>query len=114
MLARCVSQKKACKGSLTCRAILLVVLPNFADLVRMSAFNIWHPPAFVKLIFPIVKLFLGERLRKRIRVHSGDKEHVRANLTKLGLAKDILPSDLGGEIVLDHKKWLQARAAKGL
>ena len=80
----------------------------------MSAFNICQPPNFFKLIFPIVKLFLGERLRKRIRVHSGDDDHVHASLAKLGLTKEKLPSELGGEIVLDHKKWLQERAAKGL
>jgi CRAL/TRIO domain len=117
VLARCVCRKEA--SNLRSRKglanVALAALLSFTQiLVRMSAFHICHPPTFFKLIFPILKLFLGERLRKRIRVHSGDEEHVNASLVKLGLNNDILPSDLGGEVVLDFKNWLQERAAKGL
>ena len=65
------------------------------------------------MIFPILKLFLGERLRKRIRIHAGSEEAVQKDMDNFGLTKDTLPSDLGGDIVLDHKKWLKERLAAG-
>lgn len=79
----------------------------------MSAFHVCHPPTFFRLVFPILKLFLGERLRKRIRIHSGSEEDVLKDLEKFGLTKDVLPSELGGDIVLDYQAWLASRLAAG-
>lgn len=81
--------------------------------LRLSAIHICHPPAFLLIIFPIIKIFLGERLRKRVRVHGGSVEHVLDRLATFGLTKDKLPSDIGGDIVLDKKAWLESRMAKG-
>ena len=82
--------------------------------VRMTAMHLCHPPVFFAVVFPIIKLFLGERLRKRLRVHAGSQEHVLQHLEeKFGLTKDVLPSDIGGNIVLDHHQWLEDRALQG-
>lgn len=81
--------------------------------VRLSAFVINHPPYFFRFIFPILKLFLGERLRKRIRVNAGSDEHVLQDLDKLGIPKSSVPTELGGEVVLDHQGWLKERQSAG-
>jgi len=75
--------------------------------VRLSAVHICHPPTFFKLLFPILKIFLGERLQKRILVHAGSEENIRNNLGKYGLTKDQLPTELGGNISIDHEKFLK-------
>jgi hypothetical protein len=82
--------------------------------VRVSAFHICHPPVFFSIIWPFVSFFLGERLRKRVRVESGSNEKIMEKLANCGLTKDCVPSELGGNIVLDHKNWLLDRKASGL
>jgi hypothetical protein len=80
--------------------------------VRVSGFHICYPPTFFAIVIPIFKIFLGNRLRKRIRVHSGSEQNVLKALEQFGLTKDVLPSDLGGNIVLDHEQWLADRLAE--
>jgi hypothetical protein len=81
--------------------------------VRLSGFHICHPPTLFRIIFPLIKLFLGERLRKRIRVHSGSEEKVQDEFCTYGLTKDVIPSELGGDVVVDLDSWLQGRKSAG-
>lgn len=83
--------------------------------IRVSAIHVCDPPIFFKVIFTLVKLFLGERIRKRVRVHGGSVDDIISTLsTKFGIEKAQLPSEMGGGNVLDHVKWLDERRAKGL
>jgi CRAL/TRIO domain len=81
--------------------------------VRLSAIHICHPPSFLRIIFPIIKMFLGERLRKRVRVHGGSIPYVLNLLADFGLSKEMLPVEIGGDKVLDQEKWLQLRKEGG-
>jgi hypothetical protein len=82
--------------------------------MRLSAIHICQPPTFFRVIFPIVKIFLGKRLRKRVRVHGGSENHILERLAKFELSKDKLPSELGGNIVLDNRGWLKERRDAGM
>lgn len=81
---------------------------------RVAAMHLCHMPIFFSIIFPVIKVFLGARLRQRIRLHSGSVEHVLKRLEVFGLTRDKLPEQLGGTYNLDHEKWLADRRAKGL
>jgi len=81
--------------------------------VRMSALHICHPPGFINLLLPIMKLLMGERLRKRIKFHTGSTENVLNSLETYGLTKDVVPTDLGGNIAIDMEGWLEDRKAAG-
>jgi hypothetical protein len=82
--------------------------------IRLSAFHLCHPPAFFSIVFPLVKLVFGDQLRRRILLHSGSTEHVLRSLADpYGLTRDVIPTDLGGDVALDVKSWLDARLAEG-
>ncbi len=69
--------------------------------IRLGALHICHPPWFFsKIVFPIIKIVVSERIRKRVRIHSGSKEDVLKELEGFGLSKKDLPVDIGGEVVL--------------
>lgn len=77
--------------------------------LRMSAIHICQPPSFISIVLPIVKLFMGERMRKRINVHTGDIDKVQASLAKYGITPDMLPTDLNGHVQVDREKWAEQR-----
>lgn len=80
----------------TSGAMISGVLP-----VRLGAFHICHPPWFFgRVIFPLMKVIMPARLSRRINVETGKREEVLAALDKFGLGKEVVPSDLGGELVL--------------
>lgn len=77
--------------------------------MRISGMHLCYPPTFFRLVFPIIKMLLGERLRKRIHIHPGSEEHFQRSLEPFGLTKEVISSKLGGKIVLDQLVWLQNR-----
>ncbi len=83
--------------------------------VRVSALHFSQPPFVFDVLYDVVKLVLGERLRKRIIVHSQlwMKEEDIKMLAQYGFNKNELPSDIGGNLLLDHQLWLEEREAEG-
>lgn len=61
-----------------------------------------------------MKLFMPERMRKRVRVHSGSEENVLNSLKEFGLEREVLPSDIGGDVVMDTDAWIQEMKSRGL
>jgi CRAL/TRIO domain len=83
--------------------------------VRVSVFLIVHPPAFASLVLPIMKLFMNERMRKRINFFTGSDEKVLAELqNRFGLTKDMLPTTIGGNVKIQHREWIKRRSDSGL
>lgn len=84
--------------------------------IRLGGFHVIHPPWFFgHVIFPIMKMIMPERMRKRVRVHNqGSDEKVLEALKKYGLERDVLPSDIGGNVILDMDGWLHESKKKGL
>jgi CRAL/TRIO domain len=82
--------------------------------VRVSGIHLCHMPTFFSIIFPIIKVFLGQKLRQRITLHQGSVEHVLDRLQAYGLTRDHLPEQLGGTVPLDQEKWVDDRMKAGL
>jgi hypothetical protein len=98
------------------RGLIRIVTTSIKGAIptRLSALHICQPPMFAAIVIPIIKYFLGEKLRKRISVHSGSQEKLLGRLEKFGLSKDKLPADLGGQIVVNRESWVNERLAAGL
>lgn len=75
--------------------------------MRVSAVHVCQPPALTQMIWPIFKIMLSKRMAKRIRFYFGSSNKVLKNLAECGLMKDVLPSEIGGNVVLDHDDWLE-------
>ncbi|KAL3908494.1 MAG: hypothetical protein SGARI_003035 [Bacillariaceae sp.] len=83
--------------------------------IRLSAFHMVHPPAFAKVVLPVIKLFMSDRMKKRICIHSGKEDKVLETLqAKYGLTKEMLPTTIGGTYKVQHAEWVQKRSSSGL
>ena len=78
--------------------------------VRLAAFHVCHPPTFFAIVWQLLKVILG-KLRKRVKIHSGERDHVLEALSAFGLTKDVVPTDIGGDVLLDVDGWLDHRRA---
>jgi hypothetical protein len=83
--------------------------------IRVSVIHGCHPPMLYRVAARLVLFFMGERLRKRVQPHSGSHEHV-VNLleSKLGIPRNCIPTDMGGDLEMDILGWLAERQAAGL
>lgn len=82
--------------------------------VRISCISICHPPSFFRLIWPIAKLVMGDRVRQRVKVIGGSDESVTKQCEEsIGLPKDCVPELIGGTLKVDHPAWLETRKKAG-
>lgn len=83
--------------------------------LRISAFQVCYPPTFFDVLYPVFKIVMGARLRKKVKVNSGSIEEVVQQLEQeWGIKKEDLPKEAGGGLVLDHITWLEKRRRSGL
>lgn len=83
--------------------------------VRISAFHVVKPPTFFNIINAILRVLMSDRMRKRINLHSGSHAKIVKKLEEnYGLTADMLHTEIGGNLKVDHAGWLQERRAKGL
>lgn len=80
---------------------------------QIQALHMCHPPKYAEFLLPLIKFLVGHRLRHRFEIHSGSDERVLQSLSSYGLPRDRLPKEIGGEVVLDHEKWIKERRARG-
>lgn len=82
--------------------------------IRLSSIHGCHPTNLFWYLFPVVKLLLGEKLRKRVKLHSCTTSRLLLELAKYGIAEHAIPSELGGRAAIDHSKWLEDRRVLSL
>ena len=82
--------------------------------LRLSGIHIVHPPFFVNMVLPVIKVFMPARMQQRIQFHSGTSREVIDKLqTDYGIPISGLPTLMGGLWKLDHSGWLKSRREQG-
>ena len=47
-------------------------------------------------------------------MHSGSEEKVLENLNEFGLGREVLLSEIGGDVILDTDAWIHEMKSRGL
>mmetsp|Transcript_51421 Transcript_51421/g.76924 ORF Transcript_51421/g.76924 Transcript_51421/m.76924 type:complete len:186 (-) Transcript_51421:474-1031(-) len=81
--------------------------------VRVSAIYILQIPTLFSTLANLFKHLLGRRLSKRLLLLPGTNEKIVMSLSKRGIKRESLPIEIGGEVVLDQKKWIEERVQAG-
>mmetsp|Transcript_17200 Transcript_17200/g.38049 ORF Transcript_17200/g.38049 Transcript_17200/m.38049 type:complete len:651 (-) Transcript_17200:74-2026(-) len=80
--------------------------------IRMRAFHFCCPSRMANyMIEPVVRYAVRRDMRLRFKKHNGSVESVRQTLEGYCLPRDRLPTELGGDVVLDLKTWMLGRWA---
>ena len=63
------------------------------------------PTSGMAIAFPVIKVFLGGRLLRRVSMHKGSTSDVINALNACGLSSDVLPECVGGGYNYNPDEW---------
>lgn len=83
--------------------------------VRIAAFHDCCPPKFMlRIIKPLMFALKDKESRSRTLFHDVPENDITQVLSSYGIQKDMLPTDMGGSLVLDQSDWIASRRAAEL
>ena len=101
------SRKQTCKGAFFGLMDLMSALP-----ISFKAIHACYPSAFVNhIFFPVMKRLTPKAIRLRSTLHYGTTNEVLLSLSGYCLRPDRVPTDLGGQLVVDTISWMANRLA---
>ena len=69
---------------------------------------------YVKIILPILNTLTNKHTRSRKLVHDVPESQLLDVLSDYGILKDMLPTEMGGTVLLDQAEWIASRRAAEL
>jgi CRAL/TRIO domain len=72
------------------------------------------PPSILKIIKPILNALVDKHTRSRVLMHDVPESEILDVLSSYGVQKYMLPTQLGGTVLLDQAKWIASRMAAEL
>ena len=94
------------------KAIRLARSTESAMPFRYRAAHVCHPSTFSNYVLhPIIKYFISKDMRLRTKMHYGSEAQVLSELETYCLPRDRVPTELGGDVVLDMNQWVMERMA---
>ena len=79
--------------------------------IRVVGLHHCYTSKVYSIVLPFILFFLGKHVRARHRLHSVP-ELILPEILKYGLRMDSLPTEMGGELVLDPLAWKEERRRK--
>ena len=80
----------------------------------VAAHDCFPPLIFLKIIQPLVNAMLDKRFRCRRVMHNVAESQLPDVLSSYGIQRYMLPTKLGGAVLLDQAKWIARRRAAEL
>lgn len=78
--------------------------------IHVRAVHLCHPSTMMNyVIYPIMKYFMPPDFRLRFRLHNGSEKEVLRALEGYCLPRDRVPTELGGDVLLDMNQWVLDR-----
>lgn len=78
--------------------------------IQIIAFHACLPPPFIlRLIYPIMMALTDKRARARTIVHDVPESSIIEVLSSYGILKRMLPTQIGGDLVIDQTQWITDR-----
>lgn len=68
-------------------------------------------PIIVRILKPLMKALMNKEARQRFLMHDAPPSGILGVLSKYGITKYVLPTEMGGEIQLDQIEWIACRRA---
>jgi CRAL/TRIO domain len=94
----------------TTRTRMLVEAAKGIIPIRQGGVHVFRPPSYLKPIISIVMLLLTEQMRKRTRIHYGERSEDGCKaVEKYGISSSSLPKKFGGTYTVDMDAWIQHR-----
>jgi len=81
--------------------------------IRISYIAFCHAP-FLHVLWPIIRLALSQRLRKRVCALAGKDEAVLGEFQAMSLCKEKVPELIGGDLRVNHKAWMEGHRLDGI
>ena len=73
--------------------------------IRLAAIHCLDPPPLESILVKLARTFLAKNVHKRIHLHSGRSlEKKLESLSKFGIGREHLPSEVGGDFNFDETK----------
>lgn len=80
--------------------------------IRTVAWHICCPPTFaIRIIKPIMMALKNRSSRSRTIFHDVPESIIADILSTYGIAEDMLPDDMGGNVRFDQSEWIEQRRA---
>lgn len=80
--------------------------------VKLIAAHVCCPPAVIsRFVVPVVQAVIDTWTRWRTRVHNVPESEIVSVLTEYGIQKEMLPTVMGGTLLLNPPEWIAQRRA---
>ena len=83
--------------------------------IRFCSFHACCPPSFVhRFVKPIIFAMKDKESRSRTMFHDVPESKILEVMASYGIMKDMLPTDMGGNLEFDQTEWIANRRASEL
>jgi hypothetical protein len=83
--------------------------------VKLISSHICCPPSIpLRFLRPIIHCIMDKDMRSRVQFHDVPETDIAQSLCKFGILESMLPTHMGGRVVINQSEWIANRRASEL